>query len=50
MKESFKNPWTTIARPMNRFVEIPEAVYERQEREKQELQRVLQEQMEMKRR
>jgi hypothetical protein len=28
-KESFKNPWTTIPRPMNRFTEIPEHVYER---------------------
>jgi hypothetical protein len=33
-KESFKNPWTTIPRPMNRFVEIPEHVYERQEHQK----------------
>jgi len=28
-KESFKNPWTTIPRPMNRFTEIPEHVYEK---------------------
>ena len=47
-KESFKNPWTTIPRPMNRFVEIPEHVYERQEHQKQDLQRVLQEQIEEK--
>jgi len=33
-KESFKNPWTTIARPMNHFMEIPEHVYERQEHQK----------------
>ena len=49
-KESFKNPWTTIPRPMNRFVEIPEHVYERQEHQKQDLQRVLQEQIEEKKR
>ncbi len=40
-KESFKNPWTTIPRPMNRFAEISEVQYERQEKEKQDLQRVL---------
>lgn len=36
-KESFKNPWTTIPRPMNRFTEISAAQYERQEKEKQDL-------------
>jgi hypothetical protein len=36
-KESFKNPWTTIPRPMNRFTEISQAQYERQEKEKQDL-------------
>ncbi|TNV82453.1 hypothetical protein FGO68_gene8416 [Halteria grandinella] len=45
-KESFKNPWTTIPRPMNRFTEISAAQYERQEKEKQDLQKVLQEQIE----
>ena len=49
-KESFKNPWTTIPRPMNRFAEISEVQYERQEKEKQDLQRVLQDQIEEKKR
>jgi CRISPR/Cas system CMR subunit Cmr4 (Cas7 group RAMP superfamily) len=48
MKDSFKNPWTTIPRPMNRFSEISHAQYERQEKEKQDLQRVLQDQIEQK--
>jgi hypothetical protein len=49
-KESFKNPWTTIPRPMNRFAEISEVQYERQEKEKQDLQRVLQDQIDEKKR
>jgi len=41
LKDSFKNPWTTIPRPMNRFAVISQVEYERQEKEKQDLQKVL---------
>lgn len=48
--ESFKNPWTTIPRPMNRFMELNDIQQERLEKEKQDLSRVLLDQMEMKKR
>lgn len=47
-KDSFKNPWTTIPRPMNRFAEISQIQYDRQEDEKKALQRVLQDQIDEK--
>ncbi|CDW83304.1 UNKNOWN [Stylonychia lemnae] len=46
--DSFKNPWTTKPRPMNGFMDLNPIVYERQEKEKQDLQKVLQEQIEEK--
>ena len=36
-RDSFKNPWTTVPRPMNRFMDVNPVVYERQEKEKQDL-------------
>jgi hypothetical protein len=39
--ESFKNPWTTVSRPMNGFIDVNPIVYERQEKEKLDLQKVL---------
>mmetsp|Transcript_4267 Transcript_4267/g.3107 ORF Transcript_4267/g.3107 Transcript_4267/m.3107 type:complete len:93 (-) Transcript_4267:451-729(-) len=49
-KGSFKNPWTAIPRPMNRFMEVNDVQYERQQVEKQDLSKVLLEQMEEKKR
>lgn len=48
--DSFKNPWTTIPRPMNRFMELNDIQWERQEKEKFDLQRILQDQIDEKRR
>ena len=45
---SFRNPWVVIPRPMNGFTELNPIQYERQEKEKVDLQRVLKEQMEEK--
>ena len=45
---SFKNPWTTISRPMNQFMDVNPIEYERHEKEKLELAKVLQEQIEEK--
>lgn len=47
-KDTFKNPWTTIPRPMNHFAEISQVQYDRQEDEKKALQRVLQDQIDEK--
>ena len=32
--DSFKNPWTTIPRPMNGFMDLDSVQYERHEKEK----------------
>lgn len=43
---SYKNPWTTVSRPMNGFIDIRESEWEKSELQKQQLAADLRKQME----
>jgi len=36
-EQRYKNPWTTISRPMNRFMDVDETDWQNQESKKQQL-------------